>query len=205
MASQQTGHNSGVVHAGIYYAPGSLKARLCVEGARKMYDYCERARIAARALRQADRGPRPPRELAALDELERRGRANGVPGLRRLDPAGIAELEPHCRGVAALHSPAHGHRGLPPPWPGRLRRSCASGACRSRRDCRVTAHQHRTGRRGAGHDGGEMRARFAVFCAGVAADRLAVGAGAPADPRIVPFRGAYLSLRPERRAPGARR
>ena len=101
----QTGHNSGVLHAGIYYAPGSLKARLCTEGAPELLEYCQERGIPARqdgklivALSEEER-PR-------LDELERRGRANGVPGLRRLRPEEIAEIEPHVRGVDALHSPA---------------------------------------------------------------------------------------------------
>ena len=107
VARHQSGSNSGVIHGGIYYAPGSLKARLCVEGAALMYDYCEARGIATErcgkvivALSQ--------RELAGLDELEARGRANGVPGLRRVDRAGLAELEPHAAGIAALHSPGTG-------------------------------------------------------------------------------------------------
>src|SRR4051794_8381373 len=107
IARHQTAHNSGVVHAGIYYEPGSLKARLCVAGARELYEYCEEEGIRHErcgktivATSQA--------ELPALDELERRGQANGVPGLRRVDAAGLSELEPHVRGVAALHSPATG-------------------------------------------------------------------------------------------------
>ncbi|MGH2846631.1 MAG: NAD(P)/FAD-dependent oxidoreductase, partial [Thermoleophilaceae bacterium] len=107
VAGGQTGANSGVVHAGMYYAPGSLKARLCVSGAREMYEYCER-----HGVRHARCGKvivaRHEGELAHLDELERRGRANGVTGLRRLSPEGLREIEPHCRGVAALHSPATG-------------------------------------------------------------------------------------------------
>src|SRR5881227_3733695 len=103
----QTGHNSGVIHAGIYYAPGSLKARLCVEGARDLYEYCERAGISAercgKVIVALDDG-----ELPRLDELERRGRANGVPGLRRLGPNEIEELEPHARGLAGLRSPVTG-------------------------------------------------------------------------------------------------
>ena len=107
MAQHQTGHNSGVVHAGIYYAPGSLKARLCVEGARELYEYCE-----ARGIPFERRGKlivaRDEGELGRLDELERRGRENRVPGLRRLDADGLREIEPHARGVAALHSPETG-------------------------------------------------------------------------------------------------
>src|SRR4051794_13573679 len=101
----QTGHNSGVVHAGIYYAPGSLKARLCTEGAPELLAYCEERGIPARRdgkLIVALSGDEIPR----LDELERRGRANGVPGLTRLRPEEIAGIEPHVSGVDALHSPA---------------------------------------------------------------------------------------------------
>ncbi|HEX8054132.1 MAG TPA: FAD-dependent oxidoreductase, partial [Thermoleophilaceae bacterium] len=107
VARHQTGRNSGVIHAGIYYAPGSLRARLCVEGARELYEYCERAGIEherrGKVIVALDAS-----ELPALDELERRGRANAVPGLRRLDRDGLLELEPHAAGVAALHSPATG-------------------------------------------------------------------------------------------------
>src|SRR5881227_2186094 len=93
----QTGNNSGVIHAGIYYAPGSLKARLCVEGARDLYEFCERHAV------PVDRCGKvivatTPAELPGLDELERRGQRNGVPGLRRLDRAQLRELEPHAEG-----------------------------------------------------------------------------------------------------------
>ena len=107
LAAHQTSHSSGVIHAGIYYAPGSLKARLCVEGARLLYAYCDERGIEARrngklivATDQA--------ELEGLAELERRGLANRVPDLRRIGPDEISEIEPHARGVSALHSPATG-------------------------------------------------------------------------------------------------
>ncbi len=107
IARHQTALNSGVVHAGIYYKPGSLKARLCVEGARELYELCEHEGVrherCGKVIVARNEG-----ELGQLDELERRGAANGVPGLRRLDAAGIEELEPHCRGVAGLHSPQTG-------------------------------------------------------------------------------------------------
>ena len=107
VAGGQTGANSGVIHAGIYYLPGSLKARLCVEGAREMYEFCEREGIAHERCGKVIVA-RDESELGRLDELERRGRENEVPGLRRLSAAELAEVEPHCRGVAALHSPATG-------------------------------------------------------------------------------------------------
>src|SRR3954452_22068630 len=107
LAAHQTSHSSGVIHGGIYYAPGSLKARLCVEGARLLYAYCDERGIEARRdgklIVAADEG-----ELSRLDELEHRGRENQVPRLRRLDAGEISEIEPHARGVAALHSPETG-------------------------------------------------------------------------------------------------
>src|SRR5436309_10860486 len=103
----QTGHNSGVIHGGIYYAPGSLKARLCVRGARDMYEYCEQHGIEAKRCGKLIVATRE-EELPGLDELERRGKANQVPKLRRVGAEEIGEIEPHARGVAGLHSPATG-------------------------------------------------------------------------------------------------
>ena len=191
----QTGHNSGVVHAGIYYAPGSLKARMCVEGARRLYALCEERGIPydrcgkVIVATSAD-------ELPRLDELERRGHANGVPGLRRLDAAGLAEVEPHCRGVAALHSPGTGIVDFPA-----VARALADEV-RERGGELLLGHEV-TGARPSGggvvveHAHGRVRAGRAVFCAGGWSDRLAVAAGGAPGPRIVPFRGAYLKLRPE--------
>jgi L-2-hydroxyglutarate oxidase len=195
LATGQTGANSGVIHAGIYYAPGSLKARLCVAGAAEMYEFCERHEIPHERCGKVIVA-RHDGELARLDELERRGIANGVPGLRRLSAGELREIEPHCRGVAALHSPATGIVDFAD-----VARALASELVESGTpvitDCGVEGVESRPGRIGLVHSG-ETRARFAVFCAGAAADRLAVAAGASPDPRIVPFRGAYLYLRPER-------
>jgi L-2-hydroxyglutarate oxidase len=198
VGAHQTGHNSGVVHAGIYYAPGSLKARLCVEGARELYAFCE-----ARGVRAERCGKvivaTSLAELPGLDALERRGRQNGVPGLRRLDRRGLRELEPHAEGVAALHSPATGIVDFPA-----VARALAAEVAERGGDIVL-------GRTVTGVDTsrggevvldtayGEVAGRHAVFCAGAWSDRLAVLAGAPPDPRIVPFRGAYLRLHPERR------
>ncbi len=195
IAAHQTGHNSGVVHQGIYYRPGSLKARLCVRGARMMYAFCEQQGIEARAIGKlivaVDEA-----ELAGLDELERRGAANGVPGLRRVSAEQITDIEPHARGLAALHSPETGvvdYRKV---------------AVALRRDVERLGGSVATGCRvrdviaGGGvrlvHAGGTTRAGGAVFCAGAWSDRLAKLCGGDADPRIVPFRGGYLKLRPER-------
>ena len=193
----QTAHNSGVIHAGIYYLPGSLKARLCVAGARELYDFCEQRKIpyerCGKLIIARNDG-----ELGRLDELERRGRENGVPGLRRLAEAELREIEPHCRGVAGLHSPGTGivdFAAVAHAYADDLHRADVPVVT----GCGVS--DARAGSRGLTlvHDHGRTEARFAVFCAGAWSDRLAVRTGASSDPRIVPFRGAYLDLRPERR------
>ena len=200
LGAHQTGHTSGVIHAGIYYAPGSLKARLCVAGARELYAYCDERGIEARRdgklIVAVDDS-----ELGRLDELERRGRANEVPGLRRVGADGIREIEPHARGVDALHSPATGVVEF-----GAVARAYAD-------DVHTAGGVVVTGCEVRGLDAGEARvdvswrneggtgsidAGYVVSCAGAWSDRLAVAAGAPAEPRIVPFRGSYLRLRPER-------
>ena len=193
----QTARNSGVVHAGLYYPPGSLKARLCVDGMRALYAYCEERGIEHRIGGKLVVAV-VPSELARLAALEGRARANGVPGLRRVDAEEIRALEPACSGIAGLHSPRTGvvdfesvarafAKDLTETG-GVVALGCAVGGIR--RDGRRLALEHTRG---------VLRARFAVFCAGAASDRLAVLAGADPDPRIVPFRGAYLRLAPERR------
>jgi 2-hydroxyglutarate dehydrogenase len=197
VGAEQTSRNSGVIHAGIYYTPDSLKARLCVAGARELYEYCD-----AHAIRYERCGKlivaRDSTELARLDELERRGRANGVPGLRRLSGDELREIEPHARGVAALHSPDTGIVDF-----SEVARSLATELDQRGvpvvTACGVTGITQAAGRIVLRHPRGETRARFGVFCTGLASDRLAIAAGASPDPRVVPFRGAYLYLRPERR------
>jgi L-2-hydroxyglutarate oxidase len=198
VARHQTGSSSGVIHGGIYYEPGSLKARLCVAGAAKLYAYCdergipyERCGKVVVALGE--------RELPGLAELEARGRANAVPGLRRVDRAGLAELEPHAAGVAALHSPATGIVDFAAVARALADDVRAAGATLAL-GCEVLALSPVAGGVAVRHAGGELRARRALVCAGAWTDRLARQAGAPADPRIVPFRGAYLRLRPEARS-----
>ena len=193
----QTGRNSGVIHAGIYYTPGSLKARMCVAGARAIYELCERRGIAHERCGKLIVA-RDESELGPLDELERRGRANAVPGLRRLGSEELKEVEPSCVGVSALHSPNTGIVSFAEVALA-LADDLADQGVPVVTGCGVNAIDRRGDRLALGHAHGETRARFAVFAAGARADRLAVLAGAPADPRIVPFRGSYLKLRPERR------
>jgi len=193
----QTGRNSGVMHAGIYYVPGSLKARLCVDGVRRLYDYCEQHSIAHERCGKVIVATEAS-ELERLDALEERGRANGVPGLRRLDAGGITELEPHCQGIAGLHSPHTGivdYGGVARAMAGELRERGARLAT----GCAVTGTRRQQGDVVIDHTRGTLRAKHAVFCAGLWSDRLAAADGASTDPRIVPFRGAYLKLRPDAR------
>lgn len=193
----QTGHSSGVIHAGIYYRPGSLKAELCVAGARALYEYCAergiRAERAGKVIVATEEA-----ELAGLAELERRGSANGVPGLRRIGPDELRELEPHARGIAALHSPATGVVDFSAVL-GAFAADLAEAGGTVSTGCGVRSTAAGDRRISISHARGETRARAAVMCAGAWSDRLAVAAGASPDPRIVPFRGAYLRLRPERR------
>jgi 2-hydroxyglutarate dehydrogenase len=197
VGTHQTGHNSGVIHAGVYYTPGSLKARLCVEGAREMYEYCAERGIAnercGKLIVATDAS-----ELSRLEEIERRAKANGVPGLRRVDAAGIEELEPHARGIAGLHSPSTGIADF-----AAVARAYAEDVLEAggavATACEVTDVTIETRSLRLTHSRGTTEAGHAVFCAGAWADRLAVTAGADPDPRIVPFRGAYLRLVPERR------
>ena len=197
VALHQTGRNSGVIHAGIYYAPGSLKAKLCVAGADELYRFCEehgvRAERCGKLIVARDES-----ELGRLDELERRGRANGVPGLRRVGGDELREIEPHCRGVGGLHSPNTGVVDF-----AAVARALAA-ELREREvevftGCGVDGIDPRASALTLRHSHGATEASFAVFCAGAGADRLAAAAGADPDPRIVPFRGSYLALKPDRR------
>jgi L-2-hydroxyglutarate oxidase len=196
IGAHQTSHSSGVIHAGVYYAPGSLKARLCVAGAAELYAYCEERRIPA--LRNGKLiVATAPSELAGLDELERRARANGVPGLRRVGRDEIAEIEPHVRGIAALHSPNTGVTDFSRVATAFAEDVDGNGGSVSL-GCAVEAVVEDAAGVTVRHARGMTRSTAVVICAGAWADRLARSAGAPAEPRIVPFRGGYLRLRPER-------
>ena len=198
IGAHQTTHNSGVIHQGIYYAPGSLKARLCREGADALYDYCARQGIAAERCGKVVVAARPA-DLPRLEELERRARANGVPGLRRLGPAELREIEPAAAGLAALHSPETGIVDFGAVAAAYAREIVALGG-EVRTGCDVRAVVDRV-------DGVQLmgsglaigHAARAVCCAGAWSDRLAAASGAAVDVRIVPFRGAYLKLRADRR------
>lgn len=198
IGSHQSGRNSGVVHSGLYYKPGSFKAKLCVEGRLALERYCaERAVPFERCgkLVVATRAG----ELPRLDELERRGRANGLAGVRRLPAEAIREHEPHAAGIVALHVPETGIVDFPAMCRALAADLVAAGGAV------LTGHAVRGARRdGAGlvvqTSAGEVRARALVGCAGLHADRIARACGVEPGVRIVPFRGEYHLVATPRRS-----
>ncbi len=193
-ALHQTGRNSGVIHSGVYYTPGSLKARLCTEGRRLLIDFCEEEAVpyelCGKVIVAADAS-----EVAALEELERRGRANGVT-VERIGPGRLRELEPACIGVSALHVPGAGlvdYRLVA----AALARQLERAGGRIELETRVLAVDDRHGAARVATDRSDYEASLVVACAGLQADDVAGDRGR--DTRIVPFRGTYFALRPEAR------
>lgn len=194
VASHQTGHNSGVLHSGLYYKPGSLKARLCVEGRAAMVRFCEEQgvpfEICGKIIVARDE-----RELSGLAELHRRGTANGVTGLRELDGAQIREIEPNVSGIRGLHVPVTGITDF--------RMVAAKYAELIRREGGAVLTGHGVEQIVSNPDAitlatpaGDVSARFVVNCAGLQSDVIARKAGARLGLRIVPFRGEYYDLAP---------
>ncbi|WP_173101659.1 L-2-hydroxyglutarate oxidase [Actinomadura verrucosospora] len=196
VAAHQTGHNSGVAHAGLYYAPGSLKATLCRRGIGLLKDYC-----AEKGLPYEECGKvvvaRDAAELGPLDEIERRATANGVPGLRRLTGAELREIEPHAAGVAALHSPTTAIVDYPA-----VARAFAADVTAAGGEVRLGFEVVRLGRAGdrvrVGSPDEELVFDRLIVCAGLQSDRVARLAGDASGPAIVPFRGEYYRLVPSR-------
>lgn len=192
-AVHQTGHNSGVVHAGLYYAPGSLKATLCREGKGLLEEFCREHRIpvqrCGKLVVAVDES-----ELERLAELKRRGIGNGLEGLVELDGAELREIEPNVRGVRALHVPETGVADF------RLVAERMGDLLRSRGaslelGTRVERIEHHSEGLAVTTTRGRWNAGALVACAGLQADRVAALAGADLDVRVVPFRGAYWVLR----------
>ena len=196
LAAHQSVHNSGVVHAGIYYRPGSLKAELCTRGRNLLRDYCAEHRLPYDQVGKLVVAVRPD-ELARLDALERTATDNRVPGLRRLDRVGLREIEPHAEGLSALHSPATTITDFAAVARSFASQLAAAGG-RVRLRTSVTGMRHAPGGVELTTSSGPVHADEVVVCAGLQADRLGVLAGGPPAPRIVPFRGEYLRVSPDK-------
>lgn len=197
VAKHQTGRNSGVVHAGIYYTPGSLKAQLCVAGVVKLRDFCAEHGVAYDAVGKVIVATSDD-EVERLGRLYERGTANGVPGLRLIDADELNAIEPHAAGLRAIHSPNTAivdYPGVCRALADELRRAGAHVAfgapvlaiAEDAAGLTVTTPTVR------------VRAQRLVSCAGLHADRLARMTGAASDVRIVPFRGEYYFLEPHAR------
>ena len=201
LAFHQTGRNSGVVHAGLYYQPGSAKAVMCRRGVALLEDYCARNGVrripcgkVLVALNEAER--------ARLRDIEVRARANGVPGIRMIGAGELRELEPHVTGIAALHSPSTSIVDY-----AEVTRALATDA--EAAGATISLGHEVVGMRSAGAEvmittrtatGTDHRGFGRVIvCAGLQSDRLAVLAGDTPDPVIMPFRGEYYALKPQRR------
>jgi len=194
----QTGHNSGVLHCGLYYKPGSVKARLAVTGIRQMVEFCREQAIAhevcGKLVVAADES-----EVPRLRALAERGRANGLEGLCWLEPVHMREIEPHVGGVAALRVPQEGIVDYPAVCAVLTTLLAARGA-RVVTGARVT----RLERNGSGWlartGAGDFEGDFLINCAGLHSDRVAELAGEHREVRILPFRGEYYKLKTDRQA-----
>jgi L-2-hydroxyglutarate oxidase LhgO len=194
VGAHQTGHNSGVVHAGVYYPSGSLKALLCTRGRALLKQACERWDVPYDECGKLIVA-RDDSELPALQRLEQRAQANGVPGLRWLESSAMREVEPYVRGAAALHSP---HTAIVDF--GRIARRMAedvqSGGGKVLLNTRVNGFAPQGEGVTVLTASGQVRAERVVICAGLQSDRVARLAGDVAGPTIVPFRGEYYRLEP---------
>jgi len=196
LAAHQTGRNSGVIHAGLYYKPGSLKASMCSRGRGLLERFCSEHGVPFERCGKVVVATRDG-QVAGLDELERRGRANGLSGVRRISREELREREPHTDGIAALLVPETGivdYKQVAAAYARELERR--GGALRV--GTRVVDIQRRGDRVVVESTAGEIEARVLVACAGLQSDRLARMAGLSIDVAIVPFRGEYWMLVPER-------
>ena len=193
----QTGHNSGVLHAGLYYPPGSRKATLCRAGRQSMLDFCAEQDIPHEVCGKLVVATEP-HELPRLDALEARGRANGCVGLRRLGPEEIREREPAVAGLSALLVPETGIVDFGRVAAALLERARAHGA-KLLTDARLLGVQPNAKGPRLQTTAGTYHAYRVLNCAGLQADRVARLCGADTDVTIVPFRGEYRRLRPHAR------
>jgi L-2-hydroxyglutarate oxidase LhgO len=197
VAVHQTGHNSGVVHAGIYYEPGSLKAILCARGRQLLRDYCAEKQLPYDEVGKLVVAVTPD-DVVRMDALAERAGSNAVPGLRRIDAGEIPEIEPHATGLAALHSPHTAITDYP-----RIAAAFADEITAAGGEIRlsfpVTAVTRASNGIRIGSDAAAIVVDRLIVCAGLHSDTVAGLAGDRPGPRIVPFRGEYMLVRPEKK------
>lgn len=191
----QTGHNSGVLHSGLYYKPGSLKARLAVRGIRQMVEFCREHsiphEICGKLVVAADEA-----ELPGLRDLHERGLANGLEGLRMLGPQEMREIEPHAGGVAALRVPQEGIVDYQKVCEALVK--CIHG--RVATNAKVRSLRQTYGGWSAETEAGDFEAKLLINCAGLHCDRVSELAGLRREVRIAPFRGEYYKIKPDRQS-----
>jgi L-2-hydroxyglutarate oxidase LhgO len=196
VARHQTGHNSGVMHAGLYYQPGSMKARLCRRGIDLMKRYCLEHGVPFQEVGKLVVAV-DPSELPRLAEIERRAMENGVADVRTVSAAELREIEPHAAGIAALHSPSTAIVDY-----AAVSRALAAelelAGVEIRLGCEVQNIVADAARPSVETTGGDLIGDRVIVCAGLQSARLARRTGDDPDPQIVPFRGEYYRLRPDR-------
>jgi len=198
LAPHQTGNNSGVLHSGLYYKPGSEKAKLSVGGLQQMVAFCREHGVAYEQCGKIVVATEE-NELPRLENLWERGNANGLQGLRKLNPQQIKEIEPHAAGLAAIHVPQEGivdYPGVCEKLGGLIRQ--AGGEIKL--STRVTKLASDGNERAVETSAGDFRAKFVVTCGGLQSDRLVKAAGQKPSAKIVPFRGEYYQIKKERQS-----
>ncbi len=197
VAAHQTGHNSGVIHSGLYYRPGSLKARNCVAGAASMKRFCREHEIRFEECGKLVVATSA-EEVPRLEQLHQRGITNGLEGLRMLGREEFREIEPHCDGIAALHVPSTGivdYVAVAQKYAELIARAGGEIILRAK----VTGLRHDGSNNVVESTGGAFSAPHVINCAGLYSDHIAKLAGVAIDLQIVPFRGEYYEVREERR------
>ena len=197
VAAHQTGHNSGVIHSGLYYKTGSLKARNCVAGAASMKRFCQQHGVPFEECGKLVVATRP-EEVPRLEQLHQRGIANGVPGLRMLNREQFREIEPHCDGISGLQVPTTGivdYTAVAQKYAELIQRAGGEIVLRAKvlglrqeGDCNIVETS-----------AGTFRARYVINCAGLYSATITRMAGVQTDLEIIPFRGEYYEVKPERR------
>jgi L-2-hydroxyglutarate oxidase len=198
VGKHQTGNNSGVLHAGLYYKPGSEKARLSVDGLKQMVAFCREHGIAHEQCGKIVVATSID-EVSRLEKLWERGTANGLAGMRKLTAEQIKEIEPHAAGLAAIHVPQEGIVDYPAVCE-KLAELIRKAGGEIRLDTRVKKLRPEQNEWVVESSAGVFRTRFAVGCAGLHSDRVVRASGLKPNARIVPFRGEYYKIKEERQS-----